>query len=391
MSGNRIGGVVRRRAVDPGVTSLPPGLTEPGESYGSPGFLLRIPAVRVRAISLPSGLPAPISNRSKLSDPKRAPTMIDLLYPIPDDPAPGGIVAGLLAMDDGKRIRYALAPAAGPRQIGTVVLLPGRNESIEKYFETIRDLSKRGLGTATLDWRGQGGSDRLLRDPARGHVRSFNRYVRDLDQFFAEIVLPDCRGPYYVLAHSTGALVALLASPSLVNRVRRMVLVAPLLGFAKQPFSLSTIGRIAGFMRMIGLGRAYLGGGPPTGEPVSFSTNVLTSDMRRYERNVDIVRRAPQLELGGPTASWIRAACTAITTAASPDFIARVRVPILIVAAGQDEVVSTTAIERYARQLRSGSLLTIDGARHEILQESDFYREQFFAAFDAFVPGEGSD
>ncbi|TIM62928.1 MAG: alpha/beta hydrolase, partial [Mesorhizobium sp.] len=34
-----------------------------------------------------------------------------------------------------------------------------------------------------------------------------------------------------------------------------------------------------------------------------------------------------------------------------------------------------------------GSLLVIDGARHEILQETDFYREQFFAAFDAFIPG----
>ena len=49
----------------------------------------------------------------------------------------------------------------------------------------------------------------------------------DLDQFFEEIVLPDCRGPYYILAHSTGSLIALLAAPSMVNRVRRMVLVAP--------------------------------------------------------------------------------------------------------------------------------------------------------------------
>ena len=61
-----------------------------------------------------------------------------------------------------------------------------------------------------LDWRGQGGSDRLMRDAHRGHVKSFFHYTSDLDQFFEEIVLPDCRGPYYVLAHSTGALIALL-------------------------------------------------------------------------------------------------------------------------------------------------------------------------------------
>ncbi len=50
-------------------------------------------------------------------------------------------------------------------------------------------------------------------------------------------------------------------------------------------------------------------------------------------------------------------------------------------------MVSTRAVEAYARHMRLGSLLTIDGARHEILQEADLFREQFFAAFDAFVPG----
>lgn len=63
------------------------------------------------------------------------------------------------------------------------------------------------------------------------------------------------------------------------------------------------------------------------------------------------------------------------------------QIPILIVAAGADQVVSNVAIERFARQLRVSSLLTVDGARHELLQEADFYREQFFAAFDAFIPG----
>ncbi len=39
------------------------------------------------------------------------------------------------------------------------------------------------------------------------------------------------------------------------------------------------------------------------------------------------------------------------------------------------------------RRLRGGQILTIAGARHELLQETDIFREQLFAAFDAFVPG----
>jgi lysophospholipase len=67
--------------------------------------------------------------------------------------------------------------------------------------------------------------------------------------------------------------------------------------------------------------------------------------------------------------------------------MARIQVPLLVIAAGADQVVSTKAVEAYTRRLRVGSLLMIDGAKHEILQEADVYREQLLAAFDAFIPG----
>jgi lysophospholipase len=56
-------------------------------------------------------------------------------------------------------------------------------------------------------------------------------------------------------------------------------------------------------------------------------------------------------------------------------------------AAGRDSVVSNAAIERFATRLRAGAHLVISGSRHEILMERDVYRAQFWAAFDAFVPG----
>ena len=62
-------------------------------------------------------------------------------------------------------------------------------------------------------------------------------------------------------------------------------------------------------------------------------------------------------------------------------------VPLLLVAAGQDQIVSTPAIGAFAVRLRAGAHLVIPGARHELLMEQDRYREQFWAAFDAFVPG----
>jgi lysophospholipase len=112
---------------------------------------------------------------------------------------------------------------------------------------------------------------------------------------------------------------------------------------------------------------------------------VLTSDPRRHARNAALLEAHPELFLGGPTVGWVRAAALAARAVRAPEFLAALRMPILIVAAGADRVVSTAAAERYGRALRTGSCVTIDGARHEILQEQDRYREQLLAAFDAFA------
>ena len=56
-------------------------------------------------------------------------------------------------------------------------------------------------------------------------------------------------------------------------------------------------------------------------------------------------------------------------------------------AAGRDAIVSNIVIEDFATSLRAGSHLVVIGSQHELLMEQDRYRSQFWAAFDAFVPG----
>ena len=193
--------------------------------------------------------------------------------------------------------------------------------------------------------------------------------------------------PVFLFAHSTGALVALLAIRRLEGLVRRMVFAAPLLGLSGFPLSFKAIHRLSRGMSMLGLGSRYLGGGPKPRVAAGFDRNPLTSDAARFARNRLLLDSFPLLGLGGPTAAWVCAACDAIRTVSEPAFAAAIRTPILLVAAGNDRVVSVPAIEDYAGKLPFGALLTIDGARHELLQEADRFREQFLAAFDAFIPG----
>jgi lysophospholipase len=107
----------------------------------------------------------------------------------------------------------------------------------------------------------------------------------------------------------------------------------------------------------------------------------------RYGRTASSIEAEPALGLGSPTVAWLDSAYSAMNEFAQPSYPRSMRQPILIIAASMDTVVSTSAIERFAVRMRAGSHVVVPGARHEILMEQDHYRSQFWAAFDAFVPG----
>ena len=308
------------------------------------------------------------------------------LFQSNDNRMPPDPVCDYLRTPDGVRLRYARWKTLRPPAKGTIVLLQGRTEYIEKYYETITNFRKAGFEVATFDWRGQGGSDRQVED-GRGHVDSFEEYVTDLETIMQDVVLPDCRAPLFIVAHSTGALVALLAAPRLANKVERMVLLSPLIRFGDSAPSQRLTRFVAGILSALGLGTSHLGRRTRADATKSFAANRLTSDTRRFTRNAEFLEEHPELFVGPPTAGWLFAACRAMDQVDDPDFIATVSVPTLLACAGNDRIVSNRAIEELGFRLLSGRTLTVDGARHEILQERDSCREQLLAAITAFVPG----
>jgi len=313
------------------------------------------------------------------------------LVGIESNPVPNGAISGSILTSDRVNLRFARWRPTTRRLQGTVCLFQGRAEQIEKYFEIIGDLRRRGFAIATLDWRGQGGSDRRLRNRRKGHVDSFSEYDRDLDAFMQNVVLPDCPPPHYALAHSTGALVCLRAARSNRARFARMVLTSPLAGLGQIGMPQPRACRFAAVLTALGFGELYAPRNKGKAiEDQPFEGNLLTSDPLRYARNVEIVKHAPQLAIGSPTIGWVYAACRAIREAADPDFGPSVNIPVLSVAAALDKVVSVSAIETLVNELRAGAQVVISGARHELMMERDAFREQFWAAFDAFVPGSRS-
>jgi lysophospholipase len=311
------------------------------------------------------------------------------LYSIPANPVPEGAVSGFLTAADGVKLRFARWNPATPRK-GTVCLFGGRGDMIEKFFEVIEELRARGFTVATLDWRGQGGSQRLLKDPCKGYVRKFDDYQLDLEVFMREIVLPDCPPPYFALAHSMGGAIMLEALTFGRRWFDRVVLTSPMIGLYGKP-GLPSVRIATRIAVLLGLGRFYVPGGSSyviTNRP--FLGNLVTSDPVRYQRTASLVETVPELGLGSATFGWAAAAFKAMQRMQDPMYPSAIRQPMLILAAGADRIVSTAATERFAVRLRAGAHLVVPGSRHEIMNERDPFRAQFWAAFDAFVPGSPS-
>lgn len=307
------------------------------------------------------------------------------------NPVPEGVRVGWFVTPDKVRLRYAVFPKTAGAAKGTVCLVHGRTEYIEKYFETIADLQKRGFNVATFDWRGQGGSDRLIPNRRLGYVRDFNDYWTDLQSFHANILLPDCPAPYYLVGHSMGGLVSLIAATRDRMMFDRVFLSSPMIGLGGLPFSFATMGAIGDLTSFLGLGRLPVGrSADELPDERGFARNPLTSDLRRYMVTVDTWRERPDLIVAKPTLRWAGAAMHAMADAARDAFPASIRVPLFMLAAARDEVVSSSHTEQLGLRMRTGHHVVIPAAKHELFMETDAIRAQVFAAFDAFITTQSS-
>ena len=144
---------------------------------------------------------------------------------------PGGRVVWR-NVSDGVSIRFGFWPKADAK--GTVLILAGRTEFIEKYGPAAIDFAQRGYACASIDWRGQGLSDRLLQDPSIGHVREFQDYQIDLQAFVEEAKNTGMPEPFYLIGHSMGGAIGLRALISGID-VKAAVFSAPMWGINLSP------------------------------------------------------------------------------------------------------------------------------------------------------------
>lgn len=287
----------------------------------------------------------------------------------------------------GLRLRAARFEADNPRAV--CVLLNGQTEFIEKYFEVIDDLTRRGFSVATMDWRGQGGSDRLLANPRKAHIADFALYDDDLDALMEQVVNPmQAEGELKIiaLAHSMGGHILLRRLHDRKEEFAAVALCAPMIGIQPRGMSWWMVASVARILNHRAPSQAFVWGMAKRDHlTLPFAAQIVTSDPVRYQRTHELLAAHPDLRLNGPTWGWLAAALKSILALHAPGYAEAIATPALIFAAGKDRICNSDALRAFAARMPQATCLTIAGAEHEILMERDVFRDQLWTACDSFM------
>ncbi|MGH1483976.1 MAG: alpha/beta fold hydrolase [Geminicoccales bacterium] len=312
----------------------------------------------------------------------------------------------------GAKLRYAHWSAANPAEReGVVVFFQGRTEFIEKNIYTYRDFVERNYDVWTLDWRGQGMSERLLKDePDKGHINSFDTYLADAEVFLRDVVklqgiddvdkvlvahsMGGAIGTLYLMEHPEAFDKAVFSSPMTKlpggvdnrviragNKAKNATTPAACVGF------FSDCSWSSSFKDLVDV-CAIVDQSPATHLLDLENTARYSHDYQKIAENECLIGKSrannPNLGLGGTTSGWLHEAFVATDKISANK--GRLQTPLLIVAGGNDDVVSNPGQAEFCDIDNPFCCrIEVEGAGHEVLIEEESLRLQFFDAFDIFV------
>lgn len=281
-----------------------------------------------------------------------------------------------------REIRVAQWQPDSGSPLAAVLLFPGLSEFVEKYQEVANDLLSRNLLVLSVDWGGQGLSDRPLANRHKIHTVSYDERLDDIDALlrWGADAIGDL--PTVLLGHSMGGHIALrCASDRPPRRLAAMALSAPMAGIG------GLAGRIgpgaAPAAVALGLGQRYLPfRGDYDAEADEKDAGRLSGDEERDSWQRELYAENPELVVGGATWGWLNASLKSVARLNEPGVLERISCPSMLALAGKEVLVDNEAIRRAASRIPQARLVEHPDAKHEILMEVDDIRNRFLADFD---------
>ena len=256
----------------------------------------------------------------------------------------------------------------------TIVIAPGKSGIIEVYKYMIDYLVAQGFDVWIMEWRGTGGSSRVLENTQKTHIDSYKTYLKDFDEFINRVVIPNKKpGKLMILGVSKGGNIAtryMLSDEYQNSEVDGMVLLAPMFDIYTGKYPRHLADAISDvFINMDYNDEYVFGYGDYDPEKNVFEDNKYTSDPKRHAITKKIYIENPHLVTEGPTFNWVNETLKTIR------YLRRYRgeklkIPTMVINAKHDRVVRSAIDHKVCARVGCTEMKTYDDSKHEIFNES---------------------
>ena len=254
-----------------------------------------------------------------------------------------------------------------------LLILPGRQEQLEKYAEVVYDLKNssagKNLSIFLIDHRGQGSSDRMVENPQIGYVDHFEDYIQDVETFMDRSIIPENCAKHYMLAHSMGGAIGLGVISEYPQFFSAVTFSAPMWKINTHPYSNFIARTIVEAEVLLGQGKKYGVGQKDLNIDVPFEKNITTNSESRYQMSMDIYRKFPATKLGGVSNRWVNEGLK--YTHHLRKTVKGLKIPMTLFEAGEDQFVKVAGEDQICAQNPFCVKTYFEFAKHELLMERD--------------------
>lgn len=265
---------------------------------------------------------------------------------------------------------------------GNIVISHGFTEFVEKYNEMVYYFLQAGYSVFLMEHRGHGRSERKLRNKHKVYVKSFAQYVRDL-HIFVKKIAHSYQNDMLLFAHSMGGAIGALYLQKYPDDFKKAVLSSPMIQMKVHGLPYSAAMAIAHVCRAFGFGRAYAAGQGGFHRRPNFERSSSLSRERylyAYEKRL----KNKRCRTNGAVYSWVSAAGKAALYVQEDKNISKIKIPVLVFAAGREHMVDTDEICRFAGKLKHARLVWMLDSKHEIFNARERERLLFYNEIFAF-------
>lgn len=269
-----------------------------------------------------------------------------------------------------------------------IVILEGRASFLEKHQDLIREFNKRGFNVWAFDFRGQGGSVKLINDSQKCHVDSYETYIADTKEFIDFVKAENHGRPIILYGSSMGGHIALRFGSLYADEIKGIILESPMIDIPTSPYPRWVAEALVNGGVKLGFSEKYAPGQKPFDPTKSkFQGNKTTRDEVRFLRQRQIAIDYPDYVRGGVTFGWVKATFDSIKILKDKDTLKHITVPVLFLQAGQDQIVITTDDKKVCSAIPSCQLINYADSQHHIAVERDEIRSQFLSDITSFIHG----